>query len=373
MDFVQQLRTQRGLSPIEDSLLRAVGVRGPQELWALLRAFPSLAGIGGFDANKLVAAGTPPAPAMSRFGGTVGAAAQAPVRFGYGAMYPAGAPAPIGVTIPMPVAQANVGAATAGLGLGVPNTQPIDNRMQNWPVRNQGQRGTCSAFAVTACRESLHVLAGGAGVTLSDQYLFWAAKNAGDPSPAADGTYLWCTTAGLSTHGVCDVASWPYNGTPTPNNVTQQTAQMPSQAAHQQAQLFRLAAGHPGGPAGPGAAAIVYDALLRHGQVAISLPVAEDPLAPGVDNWTTAVGMLYGVVLDPPPLVARATKGHAVCVTGFVPDANEATGGYFIVRNSWGAGWASSAPVAGRRSPEVGYGEVSATYVDRYLWEWCAL
>ena len=120
------------------------------------------------------------------------------------------------------------------------------------------------------------------------------------------------------------------------------------------------------------AAATVYNALLT-GLVAISLPVAEDPLAQGVNNWTTAVGRLYGVVLDPPPVVARTTKGHAVCVTGFVPDANEATGGYFIFRNSWGAGWASGAPVAGRRSPEVGYGEVSATYVDRYLWEWCAL
>ncbi len=124
---------------------------------------------------------------------------------------------------------------------------------------------------------------------------------------------------------------------------------------------------------GPGAAAIVYDALLRHGQVAISLPVAEDPLALGVDNWTTAVGMLYGVVLDPPPLVARATKRSRRLRHGLRPRRQRGNlGGYFIVRNSWGAGWASSAPVAGRRSPGSRLRRSArATYVDRYLWEWC--
>ena len=63
-----------------------------------------------------------------------------------------------------------------------------------------------------------------------------------------------------------------------------------------------------------------------------------------------------------------------MCVTGFEPDNLEPTGGYFIVRNSWGTSWASGAPAAGSSyAPEPGYGEVSATYVDAYCWEFFQL
>jgi hypothetical protein len=62
--------------------------------------------------------------------------------------------------------------------------------------------------------------------------------------------------------------------------------------------------------------------------------------------------------------------GHAVCVVGFEPDPEEPMGGYFIARNSWGTLWASLAPSPGdSHSPAAGYGEISASYVDAYLWE----
>ena len=59
-----------------------------------------------------------------------------------------------------------------------------------------------------------------------------------------------------------------------------------------------------------------------------------------------------------------------MCAVGFEPDPEEPTGGYFIIRNSWGTAWSSQAPSPGNTySPGPGYGEVSATYVDAYLWE----
>jgi hypothetical protein len=91
-------------------------------------------------------------------------------------------------------------------------------------------------------------------------------------------------------------------------------------------------------------------------------------LAAGPSNWTTAVGLSYGRVLNPP---ARSvvSGGHCVCVTGFVPDPTEEVGGHFIIRNSWGTIWGASLPAAGYNAPEPGYGEVSASYVDMYCWE----
>ena len=85
------------------------------------------------------------------------------------------------------------------------------------------------------------------------------------------------------------------------------------------------------------------------------------------------MGTLYGQVLDP-PATAVVDGGHAVCVVGFVPDADETTGGYFIFRNSWGTGaFGRRLPVRGSHAPERGYGQISATYVEKFLWEMCVL
>jgi hypothetical protein len=90
-------------------------------------------------------------------------------------------------------------------------------------------------------------------------------------------------------------------------------------------------------------------------------------------NWSTTSALVYGKVINPPRR-AITVGAHAVCVTGFVPDDTEPKGGYFIFRNSWGVDWSSAAPdPANTYSPEPGYGQVSATYVDQYLWEMCSL
>jgi C1A family cysteine protease len=93
-----------------------------------------------------------------------------------------------------------------------------------------------------------------------------------------------------------------------------------------------------------------------------------DPSVPQSDNWATNVGWSYGFVLDPPP-ASVVSGGHCVCVTGFVADEAKPLGGYFILRNSWSAQWGSLLAAAGYLAPEAGYGQISASYVDQYLWE----
>ncbi len=76
----------------------------------------------------------------------------------------------------------------------------------------------------------------------------------------------------------------------------------------------------------------------------------------------------YGEVLDPPPYMV-SDGGHAVCVVGFVPYQWEPSGGYFVIRNSWGTDWGYELPTAGPYGPAPGYGTISASYVENYLWE----
>ncbi|HVA51605.1 MAG TPA: hypothetical protein VNH11_35015 [Pirellulales bacterium] len=173
----------------------------------------------------------------------------------------------------------------------------------------------------------------------------------------------------MATVGICPEALWNYNGTPIPGNIGQQSAADPSAAAQADAGGRLLT---PGLYQSSGGAAAVLSAL-QSGQrpVAISVPVFRDALNPLATNWNTAIGALYGRVIDPLPTSVVA-GGHAICVTRFEPDPSEPVGGWFILRNSWGSVWATQAPSPGYFSPEIGYGQISATYIDKYLWEMMA-
>jgi hypothetical protein len=108
--------------------------------------------------------------------------------------------------------------------------------------------------------------------------------------------------------------------------------------------------------------------------VPITLPVFESATT-GVSNWSTQEAEDFGTVAEPIDFTVFA-GGHAVCVTGFIEVPSEPHGGFFTFRNSWGQDWASSAqfdPRVYRFSWEPGYGSVSASYVDKYLWEACVL
>ena len=52
-----------------------------------------------------------------------------------------------------------------------------------------------------------------------------------------------------------------------------------------------------------------------------------------------------------------AEGGHAVCLVGYQDSASSPGGGYFIVRNSWGTGWAYASPYG------PGYGTIPYQYI----------
>jgi hypothetical protein len=206
----------------------------------------------------------------------------------------------------------------------------------------------------------------------SEQFLYWDIKtNSPDPDKLIDGTWIEFAFSSLQNAGICSEHTWPYNMVFDPTNIGQGGPNLPSATARSTALSLRCtAAVHERVSTGSGNAQLVLDALTtNHRPVAIALPVFADPSVPQGNNWETSVGVSYGLVLDPPP-TSFVDGGHCVCVTGFAPDPLEPLGGYFIIRNSWNSTWGAQLPAANYFGPEPGYGQVSASYVDRYLWEY---
>jgi hypothetical protein len=79
------------------------------------------------------------------------------------------------------------------------------------PVRSQGNRPTCSAFAVIGALEFAVARHRRSGVHLSVQFLNWAARRATDRT--ADGGFFWELWRGFDEHGVCEEPLMPYEAT----------------------------------------------------------------------------------------------------------------------------------------------------------------
>lgn len=353
-DFVKSFAAEEKLTEEEVQVLEAANVRTPEDVDSLVRGFPSITALG----LRLPLISNAVATQVSAAYTSIGAAMAArPPQVALGAAPPPGVPYGL---------QSAAGLPPAAPGASPPSAAAIDLRLPLWPVRDQGQRGTCVAFGATACVEQFGTTPSGSTPDDAEQFLYWAIKDhSADPNKSRDGTWLQFARDMFITDGICDETLCPYVGTPAvPVKGPTPTA---GAVANARARTHTASTYLPR----PTNAATQVHLLLQRGwTVAISLPVFQDPALPnGPNNWTTAVGWAYGRILNP-PLRSVVVGGHCVCVTGFVPDPAEDNGGYFIIRNSWGAAWANLAPSPGNsHAPEPGYGEVSASYVDMYCWE----
>ena len=204
------------------------------------------------------------------------------------------------------------------------------------PIRDQGMRGTCTAFASVALCE----FAENCNVQLSPQFLYWACKRR-DGSPYEDGTSLDTVQEALYEDGICEEVFWPYNSAPKNDedgNLDAGQGPAPENA-------IKNALDHK----------LVCRALSPNSVRQYRKVLAEGkPVVIGVttfDSWTRN-RMTEETGYVPMPymqknengewvLLEEPMGGHAMCIVGYVDNASFPGGGYFIVRNSWGQGWAS--------------------------------
>jgi hypothetical protein len=281
---------------------------------------------------------------------------------------------------------------------GLPRLDLLGHRLPAWPVRDQGRTPACIAFAAAACIEWLLAERDGTfppdpvtarrqppahrtrSVTrLAPDFLYARMRALPMPDPPRDwdkgATKFEHALAVLERDGLVREETWRHLSRPDgPPEL--------AQAEGVTARPGTLLDLPPDAPRPSGVARLVHDLLAgdpaagRPGRpVAIALPQFRDPKggAGAPSNWQLGDVLAFGVVQNPPPYWERAV-GHAVCVLGFEPDAEEPMGGWFIFRNSLGLLWAGRAPEGFRGDPRAlvpgpGYGAISASHVEQHCWE----
>lgn len=212
------------------------------------------------------------------------------------------------------------------------------------PIRNQGGRPTCAAFALTALNEYVRRQES-LDVDLSEQHLYYEAKLI-DGDPNGCGTYLAKAVTALRDGGQCRESIWPYDPTLPCND--QGTLPPTATADGLNYRLQTFAVDEQSVPA--------YKAqLVRAWPVAMAIPTYDSWY---LSNEVRRSGRITMRVGD-----EAQADGHALVVVGYQDSDSSPGGGYFLVRNSWGTAWAYESPYG------PGYGTIPYKYIADDAWE----
>ncbi len=208
------------------------------------------------------------------------------------------------------------------------------------PVRDQGRRGTCVAHSTTAMRE---FLLNDTSANLSEQFLYFCCKK-NDGIPDQSGTFIDTAFDCLVKYGICREETWPYE-----SEQKSDEGQGPAPSgAFPEAEGFRIAG---------------YDEYSNEDIDAIcAILAAGSPVVFGVPvfpSWGNYATQSQGKIFMPLPNESPE-GGHAMILVGYKRVANSPGGGYFILRNSWGEGWAANSPYT------PGYGTIPFAYIKKY-------
>jgi len=218
-------------------------------------------------------------------------------------------------------------------------------------VRDQGGRGTCVAFCLTAIHE---FETRAKKDDFSERFLYYKAK-ALDGAPADCGTTQNAASKALEASGQCMQPVWGYN----PNDTCNDHGALPKKANADGAKhKLSLTA------VNPHDVVALKTALAGSRPVGISIPVYLSWYQSPTTERTGRITMPIGG--------EQEVGGHCVCVSGYQDDGPSTVtetpgGGFFILRNSWGTAWGKDC------SYGAGYGTIPYAYIAAFNWEAYAL
>jgi hypothetical protein len=212
------------------------------------------------------------------------------------------------------------------------------------PIRSQASRGTCVAFTLTALNEYAHRRRG-VTVDLSEQHLYYETKRI-DGSPDGCGTWQAKAVLPLGSRGQCAEPVWPYDVNPPCNNHGARPAGARPDGLRHTLTAF---------PVATRSVAAYKAEMARQLPVTLSIPVYDSWYRSAATRQSGRITMRIGNETE--------TGGHAVCLVGYQDAADSPGGGYFVVRNSWGTGWAYQSPYG------AGYGTIPYRYITNDAWE----
>jgi C1A family cysteine protease len=260
-----------------------------------------------------------------------------PPPFGLGALEP---------TPQMKARAAELGQEVMAVGaVGLPSAVNLISKMP--PVRNQSVRSTCVAFTLTAVHEYLKRVKGAPeDDLLSEQHLYCETKLI-DGAPNQKGTWQSWAARALADRGECREVIWPYNPNPPDTGQPPPPAQAREDGLNYRLQLQQLSAR---------SVSAIQSALASRRPVGISIPVYNSWFQSSETRRSGRITLRIG---NEPQ-----AGGHAVCLVGYQDEASAPGGGYFILRNSWGAAtWGYQCPYGG------GYGTIPYQYIANDNWE----
>jgi hypothetical protein len=194
------------------------------------------------------------------------------------------------------------------------------------PIRNQGKRPTCVAFAMS----DLSRYYSNSSV-LSAEYLYQSAANLTPGWKPGDGTYISHAVAATATPGLPDDAFFPYQ--PGEPLLPLQKLPVPTPPALLYSSTFAD---------GPISGAAYVKAQLAAGHpVGLVIKLTTDFYKPNA-----------GIVAYSPMVVPK--QRHAIVATGYGTH-NVSSEPYILIRNSWGTAWG-----------DKGYAWIHETYIDSH-------
>ncbi|MBS1888296.1 MAG: C1 family peptidase [Actinobacteria bacterium] len=201
----------------------------------------------------------------------------------------------------------------------------IDLQARQLPVRNQGDRPTCVAFAVSGAHDWM----GGDGVERSPEDAMWAAHRVMPREIEGEETSVHHALEGLRQYEHAGEAAWPY-GAPRWNEGRPEAALDPKNriSPPEWRRLEEMAI------------PVIRNELVSERAVVLTLGVVRRV-------WLGGDGMIDS------PAGEKVPGNHAVLVVGASEDGeSEQT---LKVRNSWGPRWGHG-----------GYGLISERYLGAY-------
>lgn len=219
----------------------------------------------------------------------------------------------------------------------------INHALKMSPIKQQGSRGTCVAFAMTAMHE-FYRRQSGAAQDFSEQFLYHQTKLI--DGSAGCGTWAVKAAQVLKNVGEARETIWAYNPNPPCNNNGTQPGNALADAAGYKLQPIIL---------NPRDVNAIKAALASGCVCEFSIPVYNSWYQSAATQQTGRITMrLPGEV---------NAGGHAMCLIGYQDDASAPGGGFFILRNSWGTGWGAQCPYG------AGNGTIPYGYIANDCWE----
>jgi len=194
----------------------------------------------------------------------------------------------------------------------------VDLRSKQSPIRDQGDLGSCTSFAICALLEYQHMQQKpGTSFDFSELFVYYLERAREHTLDYDSGAYIRDGMKAVHATGVCTETDWPYD--------TNKFTMHPSKKAYMDAKLDKT---------------VTY---MRVPQNAVSLKsvlVHNYCFVFGFsvyDSFMTQQVANTGIVPMPDFTSEKVVGGHAVECVGY-----DDTKGVYLCRNSWGTSWGQS-------------------------------